>query len=499
MNPLKKLAGETALYGLSSILGRAVNFLLIGFYTDLFSAAEYGVVTKLYAYVAFFNIVYTYGMETAFFRFASRDDKKLTYDNVFTLILSSSLFFTTVFILLSGSIANALGYPGQDNFIIWLSLTLAIDAIVAIPFALLRLEKKAAKFAFARLANVFINIGLNFFFLLLAPKMATGQYGSTLASLAEPIYDPTLGVGYIFLSNLLANALYLLMLYKELLMVKLRFQWERVKPMLVYAYPLLFMGLAGMINEMLDRVIMEEILPDDFYANFTSQQALGIYGACYKLSLFITLAVQAFKYAAEPFFFTSATDKNSPALFAKIMHWFIIFCTFAFVVISLNLDILGWIFLRREEYRTGLGVVPLLLMANIFLGIYYNLSIWFKLSDQTGYGTKISFAGAAITIIFNLILIPLMGYMGAALTTLLCYGYMAVACYILGAKHYPIPYNVKAAVLYLLLGSVLVALAFYLNPQEFLMKYSLRIILAGIFILAVVWGEKIKLSALTRK
>jgi O-antigen/teichoic acid export membrane protein len=499
MNPLKKLAGETALYGISSILGRAVNFLLVPFYTGIFPSSEYGVVTKLYAYAAFFNIIYTYGMETGFFRFASKGDRQITYNNVFTLILGSSTFFTLVIILLSGSIASGLGYPGQDHLITWLALTLAIDAVVSIPFALLRLEKKAAKFAAIRLSNVFINVGLNIFFLLLAPAIVAGEYGGVLARIVEPIYNPNLGIGYIFLSNLIANALYLLMLYKEIISAKLKFQWERIKPMLVYAYPLLFMGLAGMINEMLDRVIMEEILPDDFYADFTSLEALGIYGACYKLSLFITLAVQAFKYAAEPFFFTSAADKNSPALFARIMHWFIIFCTLAFIVISINLDILGQLLLRRPEYRTGLDVVPLLLLANIFLGIYYNLSIWFKLSDQTGYGTKISFIGAGITVVFNFLLIPILGYMGAALTTLICYAYMATACYLLGAKHYPIPYNVKAALLYMLLGCVLVAMAYYLNPQDFLMKYSLRIILVGIFVLAVVWAEKIKLTALTRK
>lgn len=376
MNPLKKLLGETALYGLSSIVGRAVNFLLTPLYSSIFLPDDFGVLTKLYAYVAFFNIIYTYGLETAYFRFASKDPTEKSYNNAFTLILATSIFFSSIIAWQSDTIASLLGYEGKGIYITWIAITLAIDAIVAIPFAKLRLQKKAFKFATVRLTNIFLNIAFNLFFLMLCPYMAEGNLGDTAQRFASSIYNHEFRVGYIFLSNLLANAMFLVMLNKELLAAKLQLEWEYAKPMFIYAYPLLFMGLAGMINEMLDRLLLEEVLPEGFYDNLSSAGALGVYGACYKLSMFITLAVQAFKYAAEPFFFTSSTEKNSPQLFARIMNWFIVFCVFTFVFVSINVDLIGPIFVRKEEYHQGFIVVPVLLLANVFLGIYYNLTVW---------------------------------------------------------------------------------------------------------------------------
>jgi O-antigen/teichoic acid export membrane protein len=498
MNPLKKLAGETALYGLSSIIGRAVNFLLTPLYTHLFLTAEFGVMSKLYAYVAFFNIIYTYGMETAYFRFASRGNSEKSYNQAFSLILFTSLIFSGLIWMQSENIATLLGYEGKGYYINWIALTLAIDAIVAIPFARLRLQKKALKFASVRLSNIFLNIGFNVFFLVLCPAMAAGKFGETAASFVSYVYDPEIGVGYVFLSNLLANAAFLLMLAKDLLQVKIEFSWHEVKPMLVYASPLLIMGLAGMVNELLDRLLLEEILPDNFYDNLSPRQALGVYGACYKLSMFISLAVQAFKFAAEPFFFTNAADKNSPMLFAKVMNWFIVFCIFTFVFISINIDLIGPILVRNPAYHQGFVVVPVLLLANVFLGIYYNLTVWFKLTDKTSYGTYIGIIGAAITLGLNILLIPVLGYMGSAIATLVCYSTMAAICYFLGEKHYPIRYNVKAALTYIITGSILVWLGLMFNPENLLLKYTFRLALLAAFVVTVLSVERINPKAIRR-
>jgi O-antigen/teichoic acid export membrane protein len=334
---------------------------------------------------------------------------------------------------------------------------LGLDAIAALPFARLRLENKARKFATIRLINIGIYVGLNLFFVVLCPAVLRSAPASLLASLrplVASVYNPELGVGYVFLSNLAASALTLLLLARELL--DFRFRWPNLdflRPLLAYALPLMLMGLAGMVNETLDRILLPAWLPEGFYPGLSRLAAVGVYGACYKLSIFMSLVIQAFRYAAEPFFFSQSTEKNSPATFALVMKWFTLCCAFIFVGISLNLNWIGPLFLRRAEYRTGLSVVPILLLANLFLGVYYNLSVWFKLTDKTYFGTYIGVAGAVLTIALNFVLIPLLGYTGSAWATLACYFLMAGLCWWLGERHFPVPYPVGRLLLWLL-GSV---------------------------------------------
>lgn len=468
---LKKLLSQTALYGLSSMVGRALNYLLVPFYTKIFVPEAYGIVTELYAYIAFLNVVFTYGMETAYFRFATKDS--LQKDNIYnvslTAIFTSSLLLGLLLVIFAQPIANALNYPNQAYLISWIAAILAIDAIVAIPFARLRLEGKAGFFAMAKLSNIILNITLNFVLLVFIPKYFPESYFGKV------------DVAYVFLANLIANALLIPILIKSFVQFRFKLDLSILKPMLIYAYPLLFMGLAGMVNEVLDRILLKQLLPENFYPGITKLAAVGIYGACYKLSIFMSLAIQAFRYAAEPFFFTQATDKNAPELYSKVMHWFIIVCVAILILISINLDTLQFI-LQQPLYRTGLSIVPVLLLANLFLGIYYNLSIWYKLTDKTYFGTILTCIGAVITLIFNFLLIPIMGYLGAAYATLICYFSIAALSYYWGNKYFKVPYKVVDSIIYIGFGLVLI---YFQSTFEF-GNLSLNIILSNLLLLPFV-------------
>ena len=467
----KKLLSETALYGLSSMVGRALNYLLVPFYTHIFAPAAFGIVTELYAYIAFLNVVFTYGMETAYFRFATKESvqKDTIYNVSLSAIMVSSMVLSMVLIIFAQPIANALQYPDQSYLITWIALILAIDAIVAIPFARLRLEGKAAYFASAKLANIMLNIGLNYALLVLIPAYFPQSF------FGKP------GVSAVFLANLLANAMLIPILFRLFLVFRFKLNLSTLKPMLQYAYPLLFMGLAGMVNEVLDRILLKQLLPENFYPGISTLAAVGIYGACYKLSIFMSLAIQAFRYASEPFFFARSQDKNAPDLYARVMHWFVIVCAFIFLLISINLDTLQYI-LRQASYRSGLSVVPVLLLANLFLGIYYNLSVWYKLTDKTYFGTLLTAVGASITLAFLFLLIPIFGYLGAAYATLICYASIASLSYYYGNKYFPVPYQVGSALLYIGFACVLV----YFQKYVAIQNQYLAIFVANLFLLPFV-------------
>ena len=433
MSKLKQLAGETVLYGLGSILPRMLNFLLVPLHTiDVFNREEYGEVTKLYALVAFINIVFMFGMETAFFRFASKPgaDAKRIFNLAQTSVLLISIPLSILFIALSAPIASYLDVAQHPEFITWLTLVMLTDAVVAIPFAQLRLEKKAMQFASAKIISVLLLIALNYYFLKIN-------------------YDPAVNVGYVFLANLIANSFFILFFLRTLVSWRPAYDRDISPIMLRYAYPVMLTGVAGMTNEMFSRLTLEWWLPDNFYGMLSKKDALGVFGACYKFAVLMNLGVQAFRYAAEPFFFSTASDKNSPKLFAKINHYFVITCCVVLLGISINLDILKYFI--GEDFWIGLSIVPILLVAYLFLGVYYNFSVWFKLTDKTHYGTWITIGGAVITIIANYLLIPILGYMGSAWAALACYFSMTMACYALGQKFYPIPYNIIPSLIYLMI------------------------------------------------
>jgi len=465
-----------------------LTYLLVPIYTGAFAAAEYGVVTGLYAYVSFLNVVFTYGMETTYFRFANRSgaDRRELYDRTLSLLLVSTVVLTAVLALLARPLLGLLEIPaGHERYAVWVALILGLDALAAIPFARLRLENKARKFAAIKLAGIVANVALNLFFIVLCPAVMSGKWLSSLQPLVAPLYDPTVGVGYVFLANLFASGLTLLLLWRELLDFRFRLNVPLLKPLLRYAYPLMLMGLAGMVNETLDRILLPKWLPDNFYPGQSSLTAVGIYGACYKLSIFMSLVIQAFRYAAEPFFFAQSTEKNSPATFALILKWFTLCCAVIFVGISLNVEDIGGWFLKRPEYLQGLAVVPVLLLANLFLGVYYNLSVWFKLTDKTYFGTYIGFGGAVLTIALNFLLIPLLGYMGCALATLACYFTMAMLCWRLGERHFPVPYPALRLGMWLLVAVGLVALGWYFSPAGWWVRHAWHAGLTAVFLLAL--------------
>lgn len=492
MSLLKKLAGQTALYGLSSIVGRALNFLLVPFYTAVLGAAELGVITEVYAIVGFLNVLYLFGMETTFFRFATRENftEKEAFNNSLSSVLIASFLFSGLIIFFSPQIATALWYPGKGSYFMWLGLILAIDAISAIPFAKLRLEQKAGKFAFAKIFNIGVNIFFNIFFLVFCKQVHEGKLLSELQPFVNSFYSPENDVEYIFISNFLASLLTLPFLLKSFIKFRFTINFKVLKPMLMYSYPIMFIGFTGMIDEMLSRIILKYVLPQGFYENRTNVEALGIFGACYRLSMFMSLAIQAFRYAADPFFFSQAQNKNAPELYAKVMKYFIIVCCSLFLIVSLNLSIFQYL-LVKPIFREGIMVVPILLLANMFSGIYYNLSFWYKLTDKTHFGLYISILGAIVTVVLNLLLIPILGYMGSALTTLACYVIMCITSYSLGQKYYPVPYKIFASFGYIAL-SVLLAIAALSYPFEpnTISAYAFQTLLFTLFIILVFLFER---------
>ena len=459
MSILKKLAGQTVVYGLSSVLGRVLNYLLVPLYTSVFLPLEYGIVTELYAYVAFLNILYIYGLETAYFRFSEKLDQQKYFNLAFSSILFTSILLSGLFWIFSQSIADLLQYPGKAHFIKWLALILGIDAIVAIPFAKLRQDDQAKKFAIFKLSNILLNILLNLFFILFCPWFLKQNPDHFLSS----IYNKDIGVGYVFLSNLIANAVYLIFFIPMWLKVRIRINPSEWKRMMKYAWPVLIIGFAGVTNEMLSRAILKYRLPENFYPGFSNLEILGIFGACYKLSVFMTLAIQAFRYAFEPFLFAQAKDKNSPKVFSKVMTYFVLFTSFSWLVLCLFMPYYAPIFLRQSSYLLALDSVPWLLGGGLFLGVFYNLSLWYKLTDKTLYGAYISIIGAVATFLMNWILIPKYGYMGSAYATFFTYLLMVIVSYLWGKKHYHVPYKIFKLLFYIILAGLGIVFNEYLN------------------------------------
>jgi O-antigen/teichoic acid export membrane protein len=443
LSAIRKLAGQTAIYGLSSIVGRLLNYLLVPVYTAVFvNTADYGVVSELYAYVAFFIVILTFGMETTFFRFIHQNEnQEKVFSNAFLTLIGINVLFVVVIFLAITPISQAMLYEQHPEFIQILAVIVAVDAMSSLPLARLRAREQAARFATVQLASIFTNIGLNLFFLLVLFNRETD--------------DPALGVWYIFVANLISSLVRPALLWREFVSISFQIDAELLKRMCWYALPIVVAGFAGIVNETLDRILLKQILNDPAHLpeGFSdtplryAESQVGIYSANYKLAMLITIFLQAFRYAAEPFFFAQAKDDPQRKVYGKVMNYLIIALSFCFLFVSLNLDVFKH-FIRQEAYWEGLRVVPVLLVANIFLGVYMSQSIWYKLSGQTKFGAYISIFGATATIVLLVSLIPGFGYMAAAWTTLLVYGGQMVASYLLGQRHYPIRYNLRKAGFY---------------------------------------------------
>lgn len=485
---LKKLASDAAIYGLSSIVSRLLNYFLVPLYTAVFAAAAYGEVSVFYAYAAFLNVVYTFGLETTYFRFVTKD--KPAQAQYFNLAISGILglgaLLSVPLWLGADPLAEFIGYPGHGQYVRYFAIILWVDALVAIPYARLRLEKKAKRFAALKTANILTNALLNLFFLYGCSGVLAGNFLPGLQPWAAAIYDPAQAIGYVFLANVLASVAQLPFFWAHWRGFGFTLGWGRLQPMLAYAYPLMFMGLAGIVNETIDRQVLKYWLPEGFYPGVDNDAAVGIYSACYKLSIFISLATQAFRYSAEPFFFAQGGDQNSPRLFAKVMKYFVIVLAVMYLAVGANVDFLANIFITRKEYHAGLGIVPVLLLANVLLGVYYNLTVWFKLTEKTEFGTWFSLAGAVVTVLANLLLVPLVGYMGSAIGHLACYLVLCGLCYFYGQKYYPIPYQVGSALGYLGLATLLMLPTYLWKTDSQWLNLALGSGLTLVF-LAVVW------------
>ncbi len=475
MNPLKKLASQTAIYGLPTIVGRLLNYFLTPLYTYLYSPSEFGDVTLAYAYVSFLLVFLTYGMETALFSFSQTEPKK---ESVYPTALSSIIFTSISFILLctifAVPISGMLKFSGHPEYVTWFAIVLGADAIAAISFAQLRIQEKAKRFAFIRSLNIIINIVFNLFFLFFCRSVHASD-NSMFKPFVELIYNPEIGIGYIFISNLIASVATVLLLLPEIISIKWTINIPLFKKMLVYGLPLLIAGLAGMANETFDRVMIPQLIPGEL-----GKSQNGIYGACYKVAILMTIFIQAFRFAAEPFFFNHSQEKDSKKNLADVMKYFVIVCSLIFLGTMLNLQ---WIqYFVGAKFREGLNVVPILLLANLFLGIFINQSIWYKLSGKTIYGALLTFLGAAITIGLNLWWIPIWGYIGSAWATLICYASMMVASYILGNKHYTVNYDLKR-----IFGYLALSLSLYATCNAIVIESTtIRLIFNNIVLLAFV-------------
>lgn len=454
MKPVKQLASQTIIYGLSTIVPRFLTFLLVPLYTWFFPAEEYGVVTELYAYAIFLNIVLTYGMETAFFKFSQdSSDEDRIYSTILTSIISTSLFFAAVTILFAPSIASLIGYERNPEYIWIFGLIISVDAVCAIPFVKLRKQNKAFRFASVKLANVGISVILNLCFIVLFPWLLKKG-----VSVPTWVYNPAIGLGYIFISNLVASVITLLIV-SPLISFKGGFNGALLRKILAYSLPLLVAGFAGSINEALDRVLIKHLLPN----NVNALEQLGIYGANFKLAVLLVLFIQTFRFAAEPFFFNYEKEKDSKVVFSKILNYFSVVILVIFLGTLANLDILKYFI--GPEYWKGLYIVPILLFSNVFLGIYMYLSSWYKLAGKTMYGAYIVGIGAALTILTNVLFVPAFGIIAGAFGHLISYLIMTVVCYFWGRKYYPIPYEVGRILKYLGLTIVFTA-AILLLPVE---------------------------------
>jgi O-antigen/teichoic acid export membrane protein len=450
LSKIKKLAGQTFWYGFSNIFGRFINYLLTPLLTGIYSSSQYGDISILFAYAAFLNIVFTYGMETAYFRFNNTYAEKDVYNTGLFALLITTVLFTALLMLPVPAVANLMKLPGHPEYVRWVLWIVALDTLAVLPFSKLRYEGRPRKFATIKILNILVNVGLVVFFLVLCK----GQHEKGANNIWAVLYNPNIDIGYVFLANLAASAITLVLLSRELFSFQPRFNTALLREMLVYTAPLIIVGFGGMINETIDRFMIVQRFSGTVEE---AKSANGIYSANYKLALLIVLFIQAFRMGAEPFFFREAQSDNAQKTYARVMKFFMIACCFCFLGVVLYLDIWKhFMGIRRHpEYLNGLSVVPILMLAKIFLGVYYNLSIWYKLTNHNTIGAMITIGGAAITLAVNYFLIPHWGYMACAFATLLCYGFMMVASYRLGQKHYPVPYAWKKMSAYLVICLVL--------------------------------------------
>lgn len=462
MTALKKLFQHTFIYGLATVLPRMLSFLLVPLYTAVLPTKEYGEISIIFSWIILFNVILAYGMETAFFRFFNKEDDKKTVVSTATisLIFTSLLFLVAAFTFRNGLSALS-GIPVE--YISFTIFVLTLDALVIIPFAWLRANEKPVRYAIIKIFNVTVNLGLNVFFLVALPQLASDEFFGKM-------YIVNFEISYIFISMVTASALTFLLLLPFYFKTIYTFSKPLWREMMRYAVPVLIAGIAFAINEAFDRILLGWLLPPD-----TAQEAVGAYAACYKIAIFMTLFATAFRLGIEPFFFSQAKEKNAPETYALITRYFIAFGAVILLTVVVFADVLKIILIRDSDYWVAMQIVPLILLANFCLGIYHNLSVWYKITDRTKFGAYISIVGAMITLSINFLLIPTMSFMGSAIATVAAYGSMMLLSYYYGQKYFPIPYAIKKISLYFF-GSIFVsAVCFYVFKNNFVITIPLWI------------------------
>ncbi len=481
MANLKSLAKDTAIYGLSSIVGRFLNYLLVPLYTAKLSAASggYGVITNIYAYVALLLVILTYGMETTFFRYANKQDEdpNKVYPTILISVGSTSLIFFLLVLIFLEPISKAMGYGDHPSYIWVMALTVAIDAFLCIPFAYLRYKKKPIKFATLKLLNIVMSICLNLVFFLVLPSLYKGGLADNFVG---KIFDPSVGAGYAFYINLFCSGIMIFFLIKELTGFKYVFDKALLKRMLNSSMPIMILGIAGILNQTADKIIFPYI-----YHGVDAHAQLGIYGASSKIAMIMAMITQAFRYAYEPFVFGKAKDKDNKETYAKAMKYFIMFTLLAFLVVVGYMDILRY--LIGKDYWEGLRVIPIVMVAEIMMGIYFNLSFWYKLIDKTIWGAVFSGIGCLVLIIVNLVFVPRYGYIACAWGGFCGYATAMTLSYIVGQRKYPINYPLKDIIIYVAITIVLFLFMAYFN-RSLSPLYSLIIntILIIVFALIII-------------
>lgn len=482
MAEIRSLLRDTAVYGLSSIVGRFLNWCLVPMYTYCFAAGEYGVVTNLYAYVALVLIILTYGMETGFFRFANHEkwgDAGEVYTTALTALGCSSTIFIIAACWAAGPLSRVIDSPGHASYIWMMAVAVGVDAYTAIPFAYLRYRKRPVRFAVLKLVNIGINIGLNLFFILLCPLI-----WETHPGWIGWFYSPSFGIGYIFLANMISSLVVLLLLYPELTAERYNFNWELLRQMLVYSFPLLLLGIAGVMNQTIDKILYPVLVTD----KGTAMTGLGIYGANYKIAIVMVMFIQAFRFAYEPFIFAQNKEKGANGQYVAAMNWFVILALGIFLGVMFYLPVLKYFI--SPAYFAGLRVVPIIMLAELFFGIFFNLSVWYKITDRTIWGTWFSVGGLVVTVVLNVVLVPRYGYMGCAWAAFACYGGMMVASWVVGKVKHPIGYEVGRIGAYFGVAMGLWGVSWLLTtPYEWL-NFGVRLGLLCVYFGSVVLIER---------
>ncbi|MEJ7626346.1 MAG: polysaccharide biosynthesis C-terminal domain-containing protein [Ferruginibacter sp.] len=454
MSSIKILAGQTLWYGIPTITSRFLGYLMnmaLPFFVAM--PSKTADLVQVYTLIPFLNILYAYGLETAYFRFSQTHDREKLYSTLSISLIGSTIIFSIFLLLFRDSIAGAADLGGHPEYLLWMIIILGIDNFNTLPFAKLRQENRPRRYAFARISGIVINLLVVIFFLGILPGIVKNNPDTFLRSM----YNPETGLGYYLIGNICGSLATLMILSKEIIQIKFRFDTGLWKEVMRYSAPLIIVGLGGMVNDVLSRLIYRHVV------DLPSEQAdheLGIFANIFRIALLITIMIQAFRMAAEPFFFNQSKNENAVRIYARVMKFFVIACCFMFLFIALFLDAFKWLFITfaNPQWSEGLDVVPLLALGNIFLGIYYNLSVWYKLTNKNKYGALITIAGAIITIVLNILLIPLLHYTGAAIATFTCYLFMMIASFKLGQKYYPVPYAVKKLVAYISLVVIIYAI-----------------------------------------